>query len=142
MPSLPPCPCSASTRFLQTIRAAEVDLLVLGDCRIIRPHVLRLPRLGVLNSHPGLLPHMRGNQCSLWAVVHELPIGCSVHFCDEGIDTGPLIDTRRLRLDWQNTSYSALLRHLNEVCADMVRLPTPLLRAASAWHASCGSVVK
>eukprot|EP00924_Labyrinthula_sp_SR-Ha-C_P001010 augustus_masked-scaffold_7-processed-gene-10.11-mRNA-1 protein AED:1.00 eAED:1.00 QI:0/-1/0/0/-1/1/1/0/268 len=107
------------------IRNAGVDFLILGDCRIMKEEILGLPVKGIVNNHPGFLPEVKGNNCSLYAIIHDLPIGCSAHLIDEDIDTGPLLNVERLQLDWKNLTYTELLYHLNiccaEVCLDVVR---------------------
>ena len=49
-----------------------------------------------MNSHPGLLPDCRGSASPAWSVYHDIPVGASTHFCDEGIDTGDLLLRREL----------------------------------------------
>jgi methionyl-tRNA formyltransferase len=53
--------------------------------------VLRLPRRGCLNVHPALLPHNRGWHTASWALLEDTPLGATVHFMDEGVDTGDIV---------------------------------------------------
>jgi methionyl-tRNA formyltransferase len=54
--------------------------------------VLRLPRLGVLNVHPSLLPRHRGPMPVHWAVRHgDAETGVTVHWMDEAFDSGPIV---------------------------------------------------
>ncbi len=75
---------------------AEVqpDLIVLGGTRIIRPNILEKARHGVLNSHPGLLPQVRGSASVAWSIYHDIPVGCTCHFVDPGVDTGDIVGQR------------------------------------------------
>lgn len=73
-----------------------LDLIVFGGTRIIRGEILDHPRNGVINSHPGLLPDCRGSASPAWSVYHDIPIGSSTHFCDNGIDTGELLLRREV----------------------------------------------
>ena len=50
----------------------------------------------MLNSHPGLLPEMRGSASVAWSIYHDVPIGCTCHFIEEGIDTGPIVNRREI----------------------------------------------
>jgi len=69
-----------------------IDLLInAGTTRIIKKNLLFSPRIGVLNCHPGLLPYFRGCTCVEWAIYKNEQVGNTVHFMDEGIDTGPII---------------------------------------------------
>ena len=65
----------------------DLDLIVFGGTRIIRGEILDYPKHGVINSHPGLLPECRGSASPAWSVYHDIPIGSSTHFCDNGVDT-------------------------------------------------------
>ena len=67
------------------------DLIVLGGTRIIKSTILDLPGLATLNSHPGLLPWLRGSASVGWALYKDMPQGATVHFIDPGIDTGDII---------------------------------------------------
>ena len=73
------------------IEDLPLDLIVFGGTRIIRGAILDYPRYGVINSHPGLLPECRGSASPAWSVLHDIRIGSSTHFCDNGIDTGDLL---------------------------------------------------
>jgi phosphoribosylglycinamide formyltransferase-1 len=88
-------------RLVEALRAHRVDLVCLaGYMRIVTPGFLRAfgptPATGgcprVVNVHPGLLPSFPGlhaqRQCLAYGARFA---GCSVHFVDEGTDTGPII---------------------------------------------------
>lgn len=54
-------------------------------------HLLALPSHGFLNLHPSLLPAYRGPQPLFWQFRHGLQeTGVTLHFMDEGLDTGPI----------------------------------------------------
>jgi methionyl-tRNA formyltransferase len=75
-----------------------LDLIVLGGTRIIRGPLLDLPRDGVVNSHPGLLPECRGSASPAWSVLHDIAVGATCHLCDSGIDTGDILMRRELEV--------------------------------------------
>jgi methionyl-tRNA formyltransferase len=81
---------------VRLLRETGPDLIVLGGTRIIRPHVFNLARHGALNSHPGLLPHVRGSASVAWSIYYDVPIGCTCHFIDTSIDTGDIVGQRTL----------------------------------------------
>jgi phosphoribosylglycinamide formyltransferase-1 len=88
-------------RLVETLRAHAVDLVCLaGYMRIVTPAFLRAfgptpssrgcPR--VVNVHPGLLPSFPGLHAQRQCVEYGARFaGCTVHFVDEGTDTGPVI---------------------------------------------------
>jgi methionyl-tRNA formyltransferase len=92
---------------LELIKADEPDLLILGGTRIIKPHILEIPRLATLNAHPGLLPWLRGSASVGWALYKDLPQGASSHFVEPGIDTGDIIISRQLPV-YRDDSYESL----------------------------------
>lgn len=101
------------------LKEQKLDLIVLGDTRIIKNNIMSLPEIGIINSHPGYLPDVRGNNPYIWALIHDLPQGCSVHFIDENIDTGDLI--LREEIEIKNfKSYPALLNKINDLCAKLI----------------------
>ena len=79
---------------------AGVELVVLaGYMRLLDPAFLaRFPQR-VINVHPALLPAFPGIRAVEQAVAHGVKVfGVTVHFVDEGIDTGPIIAQRALEL--------------------------------------------
>ena len=85
-----------SEKVMPHIENLDLDLIVFGGTRIIRGDLLDFPKDGVINSHPGLLPDCRGSASPAWSVYHDIPIGSSTHFCDNGIDTGDLLFRREI----------------------------------------------
>jgi methionyl-tRNA formyltransferase len=83
------------------IAAYQPDLIIsLRFSFIFRKPVIDIPRFGVINVHPGALPHYSGLYAPFWQMLHdEEQLGCTVHFVDEGIDTGPIIAIGRLPFD-------------------------------------------
>jgi methionyl-tRNA formyltransferase len=89
-------PIHNSPEVMPHLEGRDLDLIVFGGTRIIRGEILDFPRDGVINSHPGLLPDCRGSASPAWSVYHDIPIGSSTHFCDNGVDTGELLMRRVL----------------------------------------------
>ena len=106
-------PLHTSPALLAELDSLDLDLIVLGGTRIIRGPILSFPRHGVINSHPGLLPECRGSASAAWSVLHDIPIGSSTHFCDEGIDTGDLLLRRevpvRRGMTYEDLCYETLV---------------------------------
>jgi phosphoribosylglycinamide formyltransferase-1 len=60
--------------------------------RIISPEFVRQYRLRIMNIHPALLPCFRGLNAQKQALDYGVKVtGCTVHFVDEGVDSGPVI---------------------------------------------------
>ena len=75
------------------LQQAEVDLVVLaGFMRIITPIMLTAFPLRIINIHPALLPAFPGLKVQQQALDYGARFsGCTVHFIDPGVDTGPII---------------------------------------------------
>ncbi len=73
---------------------------------IIPGEVLRIPRRGVVNLHPAYLPFNRGWHTPSWAILDKTPIGATLHFMDEGIDTGDIIFQRQVEIEETDTADS------------------------------------
>jgi phosphoribosylglycinamide formyltransferase 1 len=80
-------------KVVEVLRAHDVELVILaGFMRIVTPVLLSAFPRRVLNIHPALLPAFPGT--SVWQKEVDYGVkfaGCTVHFVDEGEDTGPII---------------------------------------------------
>ncbi|MGH7409868.1 MAG: phosphoribosylglycinamide formyltransferase [Candidatus Methylomirabilis sp.] len=78
---------------IDVLRKREVELVCLaGFMRILSPHFVREFRHKIMNIHPALLPAFPGLHVQRKALQHGSKFsGCTVHFVDEGTDTGPII---------------------------------------------------
>ncbi|MBL8013222.1 MAG: hypothetical protein JNN05_05185 [Candidatus Omnitrophica bacterium] len=73
-------------------KSLKPDVLVnAGTPNILKGAVLNIPRLGVINSHPGLMPDYRGCTNVEWAIYNDDPVGSTCHFMTEAIDQGPVL---------------------------------------------------
>lgn len=89
-----------STETLETLRALEPDVVVIGQTGIIRKRLIDIPKLGILKGHPGILPDYRGIDSAMWAILNDEPdkIGVTVHWVDPGVDTGAVLRKRHVTL--------------------------------------------
>jgi len=83
---------------VEHVRAWTPDLIVVAAYgQILRPSILEIPRLGVLNVHASLLPRWRGAAPVQAALLAGDEItGVTIMKLDEGLDTGPLIAKREV----------------------------------------------
>jgi len=71
----------------------DCDVLVsMSFNQIFRKEIINLTRIGIINCHAGKLPFYRGRNILNWVLINdEKEFGITVHFVDEGIDTGDII---------------------------------------------------
>jgi phosphoribosylglycinamide formyltransferase 1 len=83
----------AERSYVAALQEAAVDLIVLaGFMRILKGDFLRAFPQRVVNIHPALLPAFPGLEAWKQALDHGVKVtGCTVHFVDQGIDSGPII---------------------------------------------------
>lgn len=94
------------------VAAHDVRLVVLaGYMQLLTPAFLdRFPQ-GVVNVHPALLPAFPGLDAVGQALAHGVRVfGVTVHYVDEGVDTGPIILQRALELPHARTREDVLER--------------------------------
>lgn len=81
---------------VQVLRAHAVQTVVLaGFMRLLTVRMLSAYRDRVINIHPALLPAFPGTRAQEQALRYGVKVtGCTVHFVDEGVDTGPILAQR------------------------------------------------
>lgn len=86
---------------LQQLMEAGVEYIVLaGYMRIIGPTLLNAYPKRIINIHPSLLPSFPGKDAIGQALAAGVPLtGVTIHYVDEGIDTGPIIAQRPVFID-------------------------------------------
>ena len=84
---------SFENAMIEALDEAQVEWIVCaGFMRVLTPHFLRRYQGRVLNTHPSLLPAFPGINAPEQAIASGVTVsGCTVHFVDEGVDTGPII---------------------------------------------------
>jgi len=78
---------------IEELRTHEVELVCLaGFMRLLSAHFIRAFPSRILNIHPSLLPAFPGLDAQRQALEHGVKItGCTVHFVDEFLDSGPIV---------------------------------------------------
>lgn len=89
-----------SQEVIDAVAYVKPDLCVISHFeRLIKEPLLSIPKLGFINLHPSLLPDYRGMAPQHWPIINgEKEAGITVHYVDEGTDTGDIIVQRRIAL--------------------------------------------
>lgn len=81
-----------SKKFRNYLNTLDLDIIINQSQNIIKKDLLEIPKIGVLNRHNALLPKNRGRLTPFWVVYNqEKETGVSIHFVEEGIDSGDII---------------------------------------------------
>ena len=97
-----------------------------GFMRIISPHFIKEYKNKILNIHPALLPAFPGLDAQKQAIEFGAKYsGCTVHFVDEGVDTGPIIIQEIVKIgnkDTEKTLTKKILTKEHEIYPKAVEL--------------------
>ena len=97
-----------------------------GFMRIISPHFIKEYKNKILNIHPALLPAFPGLDAQKQAMDFGAKYsGCTVHFVDEGVDTGPIIIQEIVKIgnkDTEKTLTKKILTKEHEIYPKAVEL--------------------
>ncbi|MGL5819895.1 MAG: phosphoribosylglycinamide formyltransferase [Phycicoccus sp.] len=118
------------------VTAHGPDLVVLaGFMKVLGPAMLAT--CPVINTHPALLPSFAGAHGVRDALAHGVKVtGCTCHWVDAGVDTGPIVDQRAVRVESGDTvetlherikveERAMLVDVLTELAADRTAIPRP-----------------
>lgn len=101
---------------LRVLEGARPDYVVLaGYMRLLSPSFIARYSGRILNIHPSLLPAFPGVDAQAQALAHGVKItGCTVHFVDEGLDSGPIILQRTVAVRDDDTEETLSARILEQ----------------------------
>lgn len=143
---------------LERVRAWRPDLGVSLGAKILRPALFGIPARGTINLHQGKVPEFRGAPPGFWELATGADtIGVTVHWVDEGLDTGPVLGSGEAPIYQDDTMRAVQARAAELACrilgevlhqlalGDMgatpqppggrtFRFPTLRQRAALAWR--------
>jgi phosphoribosylglycinamide formyltransferase-1 len=93
---------------LQQLKNHRIDWIILaGYMRIVGTTLLQAYEGRIVNIHPSLLPAFPGKDAIGQAFTARVKVtGATVHFVDEGMDTGPIIDQEVVRIEKDETHES------------------------------------
>ena len=102
----------AELAFIGALKEAKVDLIALaGFMRVLKGEFLRAFEGRIVNIHPSLLPSFPGLEAWKQALEYGVKMtGCSVHFVDAGVDSGPIIAQRAVPVLDEDTPETLLQR--------------------------------
>ena len=108
------------------VTAKNGFICLAGFMRIISPYFIRKYKNRILNIHPALLPAYPGLDAQKQAIQNGAKVsGCTVHFIDEGVDSGPIILQAVVEVknnDTEKTLSKRILEKEHVIYAESIRL--------------------
>ena len=92
----------------------------------IRPSLLGAAKKGAMNIHTAVLPHNRGIHTSYWGIVDGTPLGATMHWMDESLDTGDIIGQAVFEDDGLMSAAEVRQRQL-QLCVHLFETYLPLI---------------
>ena len=107
--------------FIEQLEIFKCNLFVsMSFNQIFKNQIIKSTRGGIINCHAGKLPYYRGRNLLNWALINnESEFGVTVHFVDEGIDTGDIILQKTFPITDED-DYSTLLSRSYEYCSELL----------------------
>lgn len=91
----------------QEIKALKPDIgLSILFGYIVSKDFIDIFKDGIINLHPSYLPYNRGIFPNVWSIVEDTPAGVTLHYIDDGIDTGNIIVQQKVPATWTDTGES------------------------------------
>lgn len=122
-----------SVEFLEKMAQYRCDLFVsMSFNQIFKKDIIQMPPLKTINCHAGKLPFYRGRNILNWVLINdEKEFGITVHYMDEGIDTGDIILQKCYPISDKDT-YKTLLDCAHTACADILVEAIKMIQAQTA----------
>ena len=113
--------------------ALKADLAILAFVSfIVPPQVFSVPRLGSICFHPSLLPKYRGASAINWALIKgETVTGLSLFWVDRGIDTGPVLLQKELKIEPDDTTGSLYFNKIFPLGIEAIAEAVDLIKAGN-----------
>lgn len=104
-----------SSESIRILNNWKPDILVsLYFDQILKSNVISIPKVAAINMHPGLLPGYRGVWPGFWKLYkNEKQAGITIHYIDENIDSGEILDQYQFDIDKNDSRLALALKAAN-----------------------------
>ncbi|MFJ7680018.1 methionyl-tRNA formyltransferase [Peribacillus sp. NPDC097198] len=104
------------------VKNLSPDLIIIyGMTELLKKSIYEIPKYSSINLHPSLLPAYRGHSPEFWSYYNtELNPGVTLHFVDEGEDTGDIIYQKRYSLPLGSRFPEMERKSIGEIGAQMI----------------------
>lgn len=97
---------------VKKLKEWDIDLGIIYGGRIIKPHIIEIPKLGIINKHSSILPRHRGLASEYWCLYYEdfKSLGVSIHYVEPGLDNGAIIVQKNMKFEKKDTPLSLRIK--------------------------------
>lgn len=104
-----------SEKSLSKVKELSPDIVLVVFWKYLLPkEFFEIPPKGCINFHLSFLPYNRGKNPNVWSIIDGTPSGISMHYIDDGIDSGPILAQRKVEVDVTDTAKSLYDKLLHE----------------------------
>ena len=127
--------------FSKKIKAHQCDIFIsMSFDQILKKKLYSQPRLGTINCHAGKLPMYRGRNVLNWVLINdEKEFGITVHYIDDGVDTGDILLQQTYPIDDQD-DYGTLLKKAHHECATVLYEAIKLIKTGKSKRVTQKSI--
>lgn len=113
--------------------ALNADLAILAFVSyIVPPQVFSVPRLGSICFHPSLLPKYRGASAINWSLIKDETVtGLTLFWVDKGIDTGPVLLQKEVKVEPDDTTGSLYFNKIFPLGIEAISEAVDLIKAGN-----------
>lgn len=86
-----------SAQAVEEITNQHPDIILIMVGQVLKPPIIKIAKLGIVNKHGGILPSCRGLFPFFWGRINHLPVGVSFHLVNEKIDAGKLLTQKEIK---------------------------------------------
>ena len=92
---------------------------------LIRKPIIEYLKGNIINLHISLLPWNRGADPNLWSFLEDTPKGVTIHYVDEGLDTGDIIVQKEVFFNYSEETLATTYQKLNEEILKLFKFEWP-----------------
>jgi methionyl-tRNA formyltransferase len=105
---------------LEFFKKIKTDFVISYGYRfMIRKPLIEYVKRKIINLHISLLPWNRGADPNLWSFLENTPKGVTIHYVNEGLDTGDIIAQKELFFDEERETLATTYKKLNDEIANL-----------------------
>lgn len=105
---------------IDMIKEIRPDFIISYNYRyIINKEIIEYANGNIINLHISLLPWNRGASPNFWSFMEDTPKGVTIHYIDEGLDTGDIIAQKEMYFDEDKETFESSYNKLNRAIKEL-----------------------